>query len=296
MKLVQLFWRGIAGVLRRSATVAGKLSNRAYSHSRPRLSRADRKLIEVNAVFRNRHVGQRCFIIGNGPSLATQDLSFLAGEITFAMNAFWKHPIVEAWQPTYYLLADKVLFDRSTSASEFFENLKSRIKDADFFVPLSRKDVVLEGQLLPPEQTYFLSVEDRLVDNDSVERFDLTDSVPDVLTVAQFAMMAAIYMGCSPIYLMGLDHDWLAHRGEKNFYFFKGLSLNNHPEVKGQLGSYDQDMEGLIRVWKDYRKLKTLADSLNIKIVNVTAGGFLDVFDRLPYESLFESAETRAQV
>lgn len=296
MKVVQLFWRGIAGVLRRSGTVAGKLSNRAYSHSLPRLSKEDRKLIEANAVFRNRHVGQRCFIVGNGPSLATQDLSYLKGEITFAMNAFWKHPIIEAWQPTYYLLADKVLFDRSPSAREFFENLNRRITEADFFVPLSRRDVILEEQLLPREQTYFLSTEDRAVDEGSDESFDLTGSIPDVLTVAQFAMMAAIYMGCSPIYLMGLDHDWLAHRGEKNFYFFKGLSLNNHPEVRGQLGSYDEDMEGLIRVWKDYRKLKTLADSRNIQIINATAGGFLDVFDRMPYQSLFESAETEAHV
>lgn len=296
MKLVKLFWRVIAGVLRRSGAVASKWSSRAYSHTRPRLSREDRKLIEANAVFRNRHPGQRCFIIGNGPSLATQDLSFLAGEITFGMNAFWKHPIIEAWQPRYYFLADKVLFDRSPSAGDFFENLNSRIKDADFFVPLSRRDVVLEGQLLPPEQTYFLSVEDRLVDDESATNFDLTASIPDVLTVAQLAIIAAIYMGCSPIYLMGLDHDWLAHRGEKNFYFFKGLSLNNHPEVRGQLGSYDEDMEGLIRVWKDYRKLKTLADSRNIRIVNATAGGFLDVFDRMPYESLFESAETKARV
>lgn len=296
MKVVKLFWRGIAGVLRRSGILAAKMSDRAYSHTLPGLSREDQKLIEANAVFRNRHVGQRCFIIGNGPSVAKQDLSFLKGEITFVMNAFWKHPIVEVWQPTYFLLADQVLFDRSASVGEFFTNLNSRIKDSTYFVPLSRRNVVVEDQLLPLDQTYFLSVENRLLEQDSGDSCDLTRSLPDVLTVAQFAIMAAIYMGCSPIYLLGLDHDWLAHRGEKEFYFFQGLSLNNHPQANGQLGTYDQDMESLIRVWKDYRKLKTLADSRNIHIINATAGGFLDVFDRLPYQSLFESAETRAQV
>ncbi len=36
--------------------------------------------------YQNRYSGQRCFVIGNGPSLNKMDLSYLKNEITFGMN------------------------------------------------------------------------------------------------------------------------------------------------------------------------------------------------------------------
>ena len=36
--------------------------------------------------YKNRYPGQRCFILGNGPSLTINDLNWLKGEITFASN------------------------------------------------------------------------------------------------------------------------------------------------------------------------------------------------------------------
>jgi hypothetical protein len=61
----------------------------------PKLSSAERDLLNQNEKLRNCHRGQRCFVIGNGPSLTKQDLAPLDGEITFVMNAFWKHPILD---------------------------------------------------------------------------------------------------------------------------------------------------------------------------------------------------------
>src|SRR5437762_13838485 len=71
----------------------------------------DLERLARNRAFAGRHAGQRCFILATGPSLATQDLGPLVGEITFVLNAFWKHPAVEQWQPTYYFLADPLFFD-----------------------------------------------------------------------------------------------------------------------------------------------------------------------------------------
>jgi hypothetical protein len=39
--------------------------------------------------FRNRHPGERCFIIGNGPSLAIDDLDRLRSKTTFASNKIY---------------------------------------------------------------------------------------------------------------------------------------------------------------------------------------------------------------
>src|SRR3972149_208804 len=69
-------------------------------------------LLHNNIKFLQIHKNKRCFIIGNGSSLKKQNLSPLKNEITFVMNAFWKHPIIsESWQPTYYCFADPATFD-----------------------------------------------------------------------------------------------------------------------------------------------------------------------------------------
>ena len=81
-----LFFRGGArAIVHMADRIAGKTASIG-------LLSCERALLARNSVFRNRHKGQRCFVIGNGPSLKTQDLSLLAREITFVMSGFWKHP------------------------------------------------------------------------------------------------------------------------------------------------------------------------------------------------------------
>ena len=292
MKLVKFFWRVIAGGLRRAGVLATKLSDHLYYKSLPGLSSEDRGLIAANAAVRNRHVGQRCFVIGNGPSIAKQDLSLLSGEVTFVMNAFWKHDIVKEWQPSYYFFSDGLFFDRSGPSNEFFEGLRSRVSKSVYFVPLSRKAVVTEDNLLPVDSVLFFSTQPQFLGKARENSLDFTQPVPDVYTVAQLAIMAAIYLGCSPIYLLGLDHDWLGHHGEKDYYFFKGVALKDHPGNVGRLGPYDVEMEAMLGCWKGYRELQAIAEKRGIQILNATDGGFLDVFERVPYRSLIEPSTT----
>src|SRR5882672_2735030 len=120
MDPIHMFWRSNAAVLRRTGSLLTRLAEHAYFRSQPKLSSADRILLRENEKLRDRHAGRRCFIIGNGPSLRAQDLTPLSGEVTFVMNAFWKHPILDLWQPTYFCFADSVCFDGSEAVKQFF--------------------------------------------------------------------------------------------------------------------------------------------------------------------------------
>jgi len=279
-----LFFRGGARAL---VHVADRIAGETASIG---LLSCERALLARNSVFRNRHKGQRCFVIGNGPSLKTQDLSLLAREITFVMSGFWKHPIVKQWQPTYYVLADSVFFDGSQPMQKFFADLHSSIHSTTFFMPLNAREVIQRVSLLPLEQTYFVAF------HGSPEigwwgRPDFARHVPGVISVSQLAIMAAMYMGCSPIYLLGLDHDWLAHRG-MDMHFYEGKTVENHPRAHGDLGqiSYKLDMEAQLRLWYAYEAMQKVANAEGIRIVNATNGGFLDVFERADYGSLFPAA------
>jgi len=248
------------------------------------LSPKDRHLLEANRAFRDKHKGQRCFVIGNGPSLKTQDLSPLAGELTFVMSAFWKHPIAEKWQPTYYCFADPLFFDGSEPMRQFFSSLRSRIHASTFFVPLSAAKIIREQGLLPLERINYVAFCDSL-SNGRIKDVNLTKFVPGVQSTSQLGIMAAMYMGCSPIYLLGLDHDWLAHRGIDR-HFYDGKTVEGHPQVQSDLSllSYKVDAQAVVDLWSGYEALLRLSSQKSIDILNATNGGFLDVFKRVNYE------------
>lgn len=61
------------------------------------------------AAYKDIYTGQRCFLIGNGPSLRAEDLTRLheAGEITFAFNRVYNIFEQTPWRPTFYISQDE---------------------------------------------------------------------------------------------------------------------------------------------------------------------------------------------
>jgi hypothetical protein len=94
-----------------------------------------------------------------------------------------------------------------------------------------------------------------------------------------------MFMGCSTIYLMGLDHNWLSHGGvPMNFYSKE--DAKNQPQ--GNVGNWDYKslMVAMTTIWRVYEMHRRIAERYGIRIVNVTNGGFLDVFERARYEDI----------
>ena len=288
MNPVQIFWRSNAAILRRTGSLLNRLAELAYFRgSEPKLSAEHKSLLQQNEKLRGRHAGQRCFVIGNGPSLKKQDLAPLADEVTFVMNAFWKHPILDTgWQPKYFCFADAFCYDGTEAVKQFFQSIRERAHSAEYIFPLEGKLVIERDGLLPLEATHFVKFQGQPLGFSIGDTFDLTRPVPFPFSTAQLAIMAGMFIVCSPIYLMCLDHDWLAHRGQDT-HFFSGRSIENHQTATGQLDySYESEIEAMGKLWKGYRKLSEFAEAHRIRIFNATAGGFLDVFERVKYESV----------
>jgi hypothetical protein len=276
-------------VLRRVGGDLIKTANNLPVRDLPTASQ--KELLRANQVLRDKHKGQRCFVVGTGPSVAKQDLRPLKDELTFGMNAFWQHDIVLEWQPSYYLLSDGIYFDGSKNSTDFLKGMRERIHDSTFFAPLKYRDSILESKLLPADRTYWLAFGQEFHDPGiKVDSIDFTNVIPSPRSVSQLCIMAAIYMGCSPIYLLGLDHDWLAHMGE-NRHFYKGHSgFEGHPKLRPILSDwgYRGNMESQLILWTGYEKLQDLSLREGCEIINATDGGFLDVFERANYEEVIE--------
>lgn len=292
--LVQLSRKTTLYLLRRVSWRTDAWSKRLdRSIARKSLLKEYGPLLERNEFFRDRHKGQRCFVIGNGPSLNKQDLSPLAQEITFVTNSFHLHPIVgDAWQPSYYLLTDPEYFTGDFDPS-FFQELTERIKSAPFIVPHFAREFLEKTGALPPERTYFIAITE--AEEDYAEKPDLTGVVPGMQTVVQLAMLAAMYMGCSHIYLLGMDHDWLSHGGEHvNFYSEEEAESQPDGNIRGW--DYRSMMEAVLNMWRIYGMLRRIAQAQDVRIINVTHGGFLDVFERGSYEQLFQESPAAGPV
>ncbi len=248
------------------------------------LTKEEKKLLSRNAQFKDRHKGQRAFIIVNGPSLKDQNIELLKNDLTFVVSGFYRHEVIKKWQPTYYSIVDKNFFNGSEQSATFFKRLNEVIHGSTFFIPLFRGwETNRTHKLLPEDRTYYSALAG--VPNDQL---DFARVVQSFQGVSAYALAQAIYMGCSPIYLLGFDHDYLANRGVDRHFYSGGTipgAAGNAVTLADRI-PYDTEMEANLKLWKNYRSLHRIARKKGIKIYNATIGGYLDVFERTNFEEL----------
>lgn len=249
------------------------------------ITKEENNIISRNAIFRNKHKGSRAFVIANGPSLSYQDIEPLKNEITFVANGFWKHPIIsEQWQPTYYSFIDPNFFSSDPNNVNFFEEMNKRISNSTFFIPLFRGfENIKKNGFLDHKNTFYVAAY-----GEPFPSVDLTLLMQGFQSVSAFILAQAVYMGCSPIYLMGYDHNYLANRGYDQ-HFYEGDTISDpfkRALPLAERSTYDGEMEALIKLWRNYRSIKSVAERNGIEIFNATKGGYLDVFKRYNYEDI----------
>ena len=265
-------------------------------------SAEQRRVLAANAALKDLHRGRPGFVIGNGPSLAGQDLRPLAGQVTFVANGFWRHPLMaeaaqagaNAWQPTYYSIVDPLYFDGSPAMADCFETIRQRVLRATFLVPLRFLGEVHRQGLLDGDRVRVCLFRGGFTHAGS-PACDLTGPLPHPPSVSVVWLLAALYTGCNPIYLLGMDHDWLSRPVIRCEHFYHQVSVANHPEFeaieRGGAQTYLDNLEGLTGLYRAYHCIAELADEMGVAIYNATDGGYLDVYPRLSYEHVLDELE-----
>lgn len=246
------------------------------------ISRYEKEILNENISLKDCHKNQAAVVIANGPSLSGIDLTKIGKHIKFTMSGFWKHEILNQWQPDYYCLIDKTFFCKKDEIIEFYKNLEEKIK-CTYLLPLmdGEKFVKDTDVLKRGDKYYFLTYGDTGGE-------DFSGKLRGFQSVASFALANAVNMGCSPIYLIGFDHNFLANRGLDQ-HFYKGAIISNHwgNTVRlDQYSSYYTEMKSMMRLWEDYYFIKKMADKKNIKIFNATGDSYLDIFERMNYDDI----------
>ncbi len=270
--------RALADTARVCEGMASRLENR------PLLPASEKALLQRNRELAGRYQGRRAFVIGNGPSLGKQDVSKLDGELFFVSNGFWRHSMLEKLQPVSLALCDPAYFDGARKWDAEFEGIRQGIRQGLFLVPRVARPTIRQRNLLPEDRTYYCDFFGSMAQRRNFVA-DLTQPLPNCQTVTLFSIVIALHMGCNPIYLLGMDHDFLVTPTQATHFYqddTEPASDDCYEEWP-----YDRLMEAVLNMWKGYRNLKAVAEANGKQIINASEGGFLDVFPRVSFESLF---------
>lgn len=240
-------------------------------------------ILSRNEKFNGMYAGRRCFVIANGPSLAKLDLSFLKNDITIVMNLFFRHPILNVWQPTFYCAAEPPTGGwKNVHMIPIMKEGIAKLSPQAFFIPLITKKISEQYFVHPPEKTYYLRMEGAATKDSEL---DLTKTVPGAPDTSIMAVMLAIALGCSPIYLLGLDYDWLAHRSiHRHFYGENEDTIETREDLGAK--SYLKQMESVISCYNAHSKLKDIASHRGQRIYNATEGSFMDEYPLINYSDI----------
>lgn len=245
----------------------------------------DRKIVEENGVsvlslydvcrdrerfynegieqFKNKHCGERCFIVATGPSLKMEDLETLRinGEICISVNGILKAFDKTKWRPDYYIVSDP--FCTYTWKNEIIKMEVQYKFIADYAWNFGDLDIpnffkfhlLREGNNQPGFSPDFA-------------RYSCHGNT----VVYDGALQLAAYMGFGEIYLLGVDCN--LHKETK--HFIEGYACNKFD---------DNDQ---VFVLNAYRAAEKYSRENNFRIYNATRGGELEIFERVDFDGLFE--------
>ena len=233
--------------------------------------------------FKDKYIGNRCFIIGNGPSLEIKDLQKLheLGEYTFAFNKIYLAFEATKFRPTFYAIEDRLVANNVKMEVEKLENIYK-------FFPYEYKG--LFGKL---PNTCFYYMENRLKKSITFPSFD-----PDPFhiclgeTVTYSALQLAVFMGFNPIILLGIDFSFTIPKNmprNTNMVYDNGKVNHFHPDYRSKNEKwYAPDMRFQEMAYLQAHRYSITHD---VKIYNATRGGKLDVFERVGLDRLLNDSE-----
>lgn len=225
--------------------------------------------------------GERCFIVGNGPSLRIEDLERLSdnGEITFAANRIYKLFPSTTWRPTYYGVCDTTLFKKSQNEIDAVDSFK--------FLPLD----IYDAYTVNKDNYHVFS---RI----PFTFFNLKPSFGSSFkglfgeggTITYHLIQIAVAMGFKEIYLIGMDFSFSFGIGADGKYFEDKSIKSNHFGADNSKLDVAPNLYSNLRA---YSVAKKYADNHGISIYNATRGGKLEVFPRINIDEIFEKEEIK---
>jgi hypothetical protein len=228
-----------------------------------------RDTIRRVARLKDKYQGERCFIMGNGPSLRVTDLSRLKNEYTIGLNRIYLAFPDMGFPTSFYLSVNDLVIEQC--ASEIQALTMPR-----FVSWRARK------WLDPDENLYFIHT---TYTGPKFAR-NATERLWEGGTVTYTALQMAYHLGFSLIILIGVDHNYVTQGKPNETVVSQGDDPNHfHPDYFGK--GFRWQLPD-IQAWDySYTVARRAIEEDGREVLDATIGGKLQVFKKVAYDSLF---------
>ncbi len=221
------------------------------------------------AALKDAHRGERCFILGNGPSLKKTDLSKLRDEKTFGMNRIYLMFSELGFPTSYYLSVNSLVVEQCAKDIRTLPVPKFISWRSHHLIQPTADTVFLHTTYTGPGFAH-----------------DARGRLWEGATVTYVALQLAFHMGFEQAILIGVDHSFTT-KGKPNTtvvsqgddpdhfnssYFGKGF--------RWQLPDLDTSEKGYLLARQAYQQAGR-------QVLDATIAGKLTIFPKVDYNSLF---------
>jgi hypothetical protein len=246
------------------------------------------------ALMRDKFRGRRCFIIANGPSLKDIDISKLRKEITMGCNGIYKMFPDWGFHTTYLMFED-------------IEQIELRRRDIHAVQGPIKMAAIYNAYCFKPDAKTLFFNAPRM----RGQKYYWTDLYPQFSTdfaavvhlgstVTYIMLQLAYHLGCDPVYIVGLDHDYgelpkLFPPGkititEENIHLVQGLHFSDkYYKVGDQIGVPFVEMQE-----KAYAAARKAFEEDGRQVLNASTHTCLDVFERCSFDDIMSTPTGRA--
>ena len=242
----------------------------------------------MNPVFekyKDKHKGDRVFLIANGPSLAYTNLNLIKDEISIAMNKvslIWARN--EMWRPTYYLFSSTNV-NSPIWGQSWIDSVREAAMEEGItsFIAKQFKPAIDPHDTIP-QINWFKSMSENKPDTkgdilDSCFSRNINERIDKSGTSMNLALQLAYHMNFKEIIILGSDLGFIPDDGS--------TSDPNHFDE-----SYRAEIAGykIKKINNQMRNVHSLAyknfleRDKEIKIYNASLKTYLDVYPIIDYE------------
>lgn len=234
--------------------------------------------------LKDAHAGEKCFVIGNGPSLKAEDLDKLKekGIFCFASKGIYNIFEETEWRPDVWGVSDL----------DYIAIKKDKLNELDGFIKLVCAQSIIKCGIEIKNAIYY-----PFIQAERTPKFfnqDVTRGIHFYGMITGKLINFAVYMGFKEIYLLGCDHSLPIKTDEngkkvvdtsKNLHFGSNYYSSEEEQQRAYMNILNAEKE-LQYATDSFKDIKYFCDQLDIKIYNATRGGELEVFPRVNFDEI----------
>jgi hypothetical protein len=218
----------------------------------------------------NAFEGERCFIIGNGPSLKKTDLKKLKNEFTIGLNRIYLNYENMGFQTTFLCVTNPNVIQQFSLDIEGLNSIK--------FLRYQSRDCIKNRW-----NSFFMEHVGSVAFSKDIGNYIWNEGG----TVTYCAMQVAYFLGFKTVILIGVDHNFPDAGRPNKLVTSKAEDINHfHADYFGK--GIKWQYPDLKESEKSYRIAKSEFENNERVILDATVGGYLDIFPKCEFDTIFK--------